>query len=157
MGACSLAPVDSMSWHILASAFRLSLTLATRGISARSARRWPSLASRLRFRDGQGDGCCCNSNSSGDAGAFNPFISLLLRLGIPMGTIYLLTTTGRRSGRPRTTPVSLVVDDGRRWLVSPYGAVGWARNVRASGRARLTRGRKSEEIRLTETPPTDAV
>ena len=93
---------------------------------------------------------------SGSRKAFNGFISLLLRLGIPLGTVYLLTTTGRRSGRPRTTPVSLVVDDGRRWLVSPYGAVGWARNVRASGRARLTRGRKSEEIRLTETPPSDA-
>src|SRR5438093_12133365 len=86
---------------------------------------------------------------SGRRKAFNRFISLLLRLGIPMGSVYLLTTTGRRSGRPRTTPVSLVVDDGRRWLVSPYGAVGWARNVRASGRARSTRAGKSGELPLT--------
>jgi len=70
--------------------------------------------------------------------AFNAFVSVLLRLGIPMGTTYLLTTMGHRSGRPHTTPVALVVDDGRRWLVSPYGEVGWVHNVRATGRARLT-------------------
>src|SRR5438132_8329014 len=70
--------------------------------------------------------------------AFNAFVSVLLRLGIPMGTTYLLTTMGHRSGRAHTTPVALVVDDGRRWLVSPYGEVGWVHNVGATGRARLT-------------------
>ena len=54
---------------------------------------------------------------------------------------YLLTTTGRTTGRPRTTPVTLVETDGRRWLVAPYGQVGWVRDVRATPVVSLRRGR----------------
>ena len=93
---------------------------------------------------------------SGSRKAVNAFVSVLIRLGIPMGTTYLLTTTGHRSGRPHTTPVALVVEGGRRWLVSPYGEVGWVHNVRATGRAHLSRGRKKEDVRLTELPPNEA-
>ena len=49
----------------------------------------------------------------------------LLRLGLGPKSNYLLTTRGRKSGRRHTTPVSLVIDNGQRWLVAPYGAVGW--------------------------------
>jgi deazaflavin-dependent oxidoreductase (nitroreductase family) len=57
-----------------------------------------------------------------------------------------MTTTGRKSGLERTTPVNLVVGDGERWVVSPYGAVGWVHNVRASGRVVLRRGRYTESL-----------
>ena len=57
-----------------------------------------------------------------------------------------MTTTGRKSGRERTTPVNLVVGDGERWLVSPYGAVSWVHNVRANGRVVLRRGRHTEPL-----------
>src|SRR5437763_1143233 len=93
---------------------------------------------------------------SGSRKAVNAFVRVLIRLGIPMGTTYLLTTTGRKSGRPHTTPVSLVVEGGYRWLVSPYGEVGWVHNVRATGRTHLARGRKTEDVRLTELPPNEA-
>jgi deazaflavin-dependent oxidoreductase (nitroreductase family) len=93
---------------------------------------------------------------TGSRKAFNSFISLLVGLGIPMRNTFLLTTTGRKSGRPHTTPVTLVVDGGRRWLVSPYGEVGWVHNVRATRRAQLRLGRKTEEVRLTEIPPNEA-
>ncbi len=66
------------------------------------------------------------------------------------GANQLLTTTGRKSGQPRTTPVTLVEADGRRWLVAPYGAVGWVHNLRATGRATLTRGERVEEITVRE-------
>lgn len=56
----------------------------------------------------------------------------------------LLTTTGRRTGRPRTVPVVLVEQDGRRWLVAPYGPVSWVLNARAAGRVHLRRGRRDE-------------
>ena len=65
--------------------------------------------------------------------------------------MYLLTVVGRRSGTPHTTPVTLVEgDDGRRWLVAPYGAVGWVLNARAAGKVKLQRGRRSEDLEIDE-------
>ncbi|MDY6811058.1 MAG: nitroreductase family deazaflavin-dependent oxidoreductase, partial [Actinomycetota bacterium] len=59
---------------------------------------------------------------------------------------YLLTTRGRRTGQEHTHPVTLVEQDGRRWLVAPYGPVGWVHNARAAGTVRLRR--RSEDSRL---------
>jgi deazaflavin-dependent oxidoreductase (nitroreductase family) len=80
----------------------------------------------------------------------------LLRAGLPMGTMSLLTVRGRKSGQPRTLPVLLIERDGERWLVAPYGVVQWVRNLRAAGTATLTRGRRSETISATELPPHEA-
>jgi deazaflavin-dependent oxidoreductase (nitroreductase family) len=82
--------------------------------------------------------------------AVNRLVRLLLRLGWgPEGT-FLLTVPGRRSGAPRSTPVTLVEEGGRRWLVAPYGEVAWVRNVRAAGKAALARGGHKEEVALRE-------
>jgi deazaflavin-dependent oxidoreductase (nitroreductase family) len=70
--------------------------------------------------------------------------------------IYLITVPGRRTGRPYTTPVSLVEDRGTRWLVAPYGAVPWVLNLRAAGRVTLTRGGRSEEVAVRELEPHEA-
>src|SRR5690606_17620454 len=67
--------------------------------------------------------------------------------------LHLLTTVGRRTGRPRTHPVSVYALDGERWLVLPYGVRPWVRNVRASGEAVLRRGRRRERIALEEVGP----
>ncbi len=83
-------------------------------------------------------------------------ITTLLRAGVKMGTTSLLTVRGRKSGQPHTVPVLLVEQDGQRWLVAPYGAVQWVRNIRASGTATLTRGRRSEAISVTELPAQEA-
>jgi deazaflavin-dependent oxidoreductase (nitroreductase family) len=77
-------------------------------------------------------------------------ITTLLRAGVKLGTASLLTVRGRKSGRPHTVPVLLVEQEGQRWLVAPYGVVQWVRNIRAAGRATLTRGRRSEAISVTE-------
>lgn len=69
---------------------------------------------------------------------------------------YLLTVPGRKSGEPRTTPVSVVEQDGKRYLFAPYGVVDWVRNLQAAGAATLTRGRRAEEIRATELPSDEA-
>lgn len=82
--------------------------------------------------------------------AVNGLVRLLLRLGSGLGGTYLLTVAGRRSGAPRSTPVTLVEEGGRRWLVAPYGEVAWVRNVRAAGKATLSRGRHTEEITVRE-------
>jgi hypothetical protein len=60
----------------------------------------------------------------------NWLMSALLRLGVKPDTTHLLTVRGRRSGRTYTTPVTLVEQAGSRWLVAPYGAVGWVHNAR---------------------------
>ncbi len=74
------------------------------------------------------------------------FLSLHLA---PKG-YYLLTTIGRKSGMPRTNPITLVEEGGHRWLVSPYGNVSWVYNVKASGRVTLTRNGKSETVAVRE-------
>src|SRR5262249_6511762 len=78
----------------------------------------------------------------------------LLRAGLPIGTQAVLTIPGRRSGRPRSTPVSLVVLDDRRYVVSGEG-IAWVANARAAGAGEPTRGRRHESIRLVELPPED--
>jgi deazaflavin-dependent oxidoreductase (nitroreductase family) len=80
--------------------------------------------------------------------ATNTVMSALLRLGVPapQKTSYLLTTRGRRTGAERVTPVNLVCLDGERFLVSPYGDVGWVHNLRADRAVRLRRGRHSERL-----------
>lgn len=80
----------------------------------------------------------------------NRMMAGLLRLGLGPKSNYLLTTRGRKSGRRHTTPVSLVIDNGQRWLVAPYGAVGWVHNVRANGQATLRRGRLTEQVQAAE-------
>jgi deazaflavin-dependent oxidoreductase (nitroreductase family) len=62
----------------------------------------------------------------------------LIRAGVVPNS-YLLTTKGRKTGQLRTTPVTLVERDGRRWLVAPYGPVSWVHNARAAGRVSLRR------------------
>jgi deazaflavin-dependent oxidoreductase (nitroreductase family) len=83
----------------------------------------------------------------------NVLMLLLLRLGLAPRATVLVTVPGRRSGTPRSTPVTLVEDDGQRWLVAPYGPVGWVRNARAAGQVQLSRGRRSETVHLKELPP----
>jgi len=54
----------------------------------------------------------------------------------------LLTVRGRVTGEPHSTPVVPVMRDGEVWVVSPYGEVGWVRNVRHAGQLELRRGQE---------------
>ena len=83
----------------------------------------------------------------------NVLMRLLLRLGLAPRTTVLLTVPGRRSGTPRSTPVTLVEEDRQRWLVAPYGSVGWVHNARAAGQVELSRGRRTETVRVKELAP----
>ena len=77
----------------------------------------------------------------------NAVVTPLVKLGFTPRNTVLLTTTGRKSGKPRTTPVTLVDLDGERWLVSSYGDVGWVHNVRASSRVVLRWGKRADSFR----------
>jgi deazaflavin-dependent oxidoreductase (nitroreductase family) len=83
----------------------------------------------------------------------NQFMRAALRLGIAPRHTFLLTVRGRKSGRLYSTPVTLVEEAGTRWLVAPYGEVGWVRNVRATGTVMLTRGRRSQTVAIVELKP----
>lgn len=67
----------------------------------------------------------------------------LTRHGVSLFGTRLLHVTGRKTGQVRTTLVSPVVVDGVEYLVAPRGHTQWVRNLRASGRAELTLGRRS--------------
>jgi deazaflavin-dependent oxidoreductase (nitroreductase family) len=82
-------------------------------------------------------------------------MSALVRAGLVPGS-YLLTTRGRKTGRPRTHPVVPVDHSGRRWLVAPYGPVSWVRNARATGQVSLTRRRHTQAYLIREVPPDEA-
>jgi deazaflavin-dependent oxidoreductase (nitroreductase family) len=69
----------------------------------------------------------------------------------------VLTVPGRTTGRPWSTPVSIVKDDGERWLVAPYGSRNWVLNARAAGWVELRRGRRCERLAVVELAPEDAV
>ena len=85
----------------------------------------------------------------------NTIMIALVRVGL-VPRSYLLTTRGRKTGRPRTNPVTPVEDGGRRWLVAPYGPVSWVHNARATGRVSLTRRRDTREYTVREVPPEQA-
>jgi deazaflavin-dependent oxidoreductase (nitroreductase family) len=72
------------------------------------------------------------------------------RLGLPVPATWMLATRGRRTGRRRETPVCLLAQAGRRYLVAPRGETGWVRNLRADGRCELRRGRRSLPLRAVE-------
>ena len=84
--------------------------------------------------------------------AVNLVVRGLLRLGISPPHTYLLTVRGRKTGRSYSTPVTLVERDQQRWLVAPYGEVGWVKNARAAGQVILRRGRKSELANIEGLP-----
>jgi len=88
--------------------------------------------------------------------AGNAVIRALLAVGLGPRSTYLLGVTGRRSGALRTTPVTLVEEAGRRWLVAPYGDVAWVRNLRALGTATLARGGRVESIAVREVSADEA-
>jgi deazaflavin-dependent oxidoreductase (nitroreductase family) len=68
----------------------------------------------------------------------NPLVRLAFRLGIPDPGDALLETIGRRSGRPRLTPVCDGLEADTFWLFSERGLdADWVRNIEAHPRVQL--------------------
>ena len=82
---------------------------------------------------------------------FNKVVIFLQRLGIVLGAMRLLTVHGRKSGKPRTTPVVPFTVGGERYLVSA-ATTEWVKNARAHNEGVLNRGRRSERVRLVDLP-----
>lgn len=87
----------------------------------------------------------------------NPLARRLIVAGMPTGAPnILLTVRGRRSGTPRTVPVSLLELDGRRYIQASYGATGWAANLRAAGEATITDHAGPTPVQAVELAPEQA-
>ena len=86
----------------------------------------------------------------------NAIVMFLLRLGIPLRNMRLLTVAGRKSGQLHTVPVVVFDVHGRTLLGSPFGNVNWVQNLRAAGAGSLTHARKTERYSARELPPAEA-
>lgn len=82
----------------------------------------------------------------------NRVIIGLQRLGLASGPMYLLTVPGRKTGKPRTTPVAVVTVAGERYLVQAFPGAAWAANARAAGAGVLARGRTRTRVALIGLP-----
>jgi deazaflavin-dependent oxidoreductase (nitroreductase family) len=86
----------------------------------------------------------------------NKFMMAVQKLGIPTGPAMVLTVPGRRTGKPRSTPMTPFEHDGGRYVVAGYPGADWASNARAAGAGTLSRGRKSRPVRIVELSAGDA-
>jgi deazaflavin-dependent oxidoreductase (nitroreductase family) len=86
----------------------------------------------------------------------NKFMMAVQKLGIPTGPAMVLTVPGRKSGQPRSTPMTPFEHQGRLYVVSGYPGSDWAANARAAGAGTLSRGRKSRNVKIVELSPQEA-
>ena len=89
---------------------------------------------------------------SGLVKAMNSLVGRLASWGLIPGGTALLQVKGRRSGQTRSTAVTWVEHEGRRYLVAPRGNTEWVRNVKAAGGEAVLKHGKSDAVRLEELP-----
>ncbi|KUI30548.1 deazaflavin-dependent nitroreductase [Mycobacterium sp. IS-1496] len=68
----------------------------------------------------------------------------------------ILTVTGRKSGKPRPTPISPMYVDGKCYVVGGFPGADWVRNARANPEVTLTQNRRDERVRMVEVPAEEA-
>ncbi|OMB79756.1 nitroreductase/quinone reductase family protein [Mycolicibacterium conceptionense] len=64
----------------------------------------------------------------------------------------VLTVPGRKTGKPRSTPVTPMIIDGHRYIVAGLPKGDWAANARAAGEGTVHQGRKDQRVRMVEIP-----
>ena len=82
----------------------------------------------------------------------NKLFIRMTRLGLSFGgeSPVVLTVAGRKSGAARSTPITPMTVDGKRYVVGGFPGADWVRNVRAASEVTLSRGRKHERERMVE-------
>jgi deazaflavin-dependent oxidoreductase (nitroreductase family) len=80
------------------------------------------------------------------------------RLGVGFGGNgpVVLTVAGRKTGKPRSTPITPMTVDGKRYVVAGLPGSDWPANARAAGVAELRTGRRTERVRMVEMSPEEA-
>jgi deazaflavin-dependent oxidoreductase (nitroreductase family) len=82
----------------------------------------------------------------------------LQKLGVRFGGNgpVVLTVTGRKTGKSRSTPITPMTVDGARYVVAGLPGADWAANARANGLATVAQGRHTERVHLVELPVDEA-
>jgi len=80
----------------------------------------------------------------------NKLMMALQKIGLPTGPAYVLTVRGRKSGKPRSTPMTPFDYRGALYTVAGYPGSDWASNARAAGIGTLSRGRRSRRVAIVE-------
>lgn len=87
----------------------------------------------------------------------NPLLLVARRLRLgPARELAVLVVPGKRTGKLRRTPVSVLDLDGRRYLLAGFPGADWAANARAAGVGVLSVGDRDERVRLVELSPVEA-
>lgn len=81
----------------------------------------------------------------------NRLIVAFNHMGMCFGTWYILSIPGRKTGKLRSTPVSVLHVNGQRYVVTGFDTH-WVKNARKIGKGMLERGRKKEQVALRELP-----
>ena len=71
----------------------------------------------------------------------NPFVKAAARAGLPLPGLVILETTGRKTGRPRRTPVGKALEGDTLWVLAEHRRGGYVRNIEANPRVRVRIGR----------------
>ncbi|ORB28884.1 nitroreductase family deazaflavin-dependent oxidoreductase [Mycolicibacterium parafortuitum] len=82
----------------------------------------------------------------------NKVMIALNRTGLFTNGPAVLIVTGRKSGKPRPTPVTPFEVDGRRYVVGGLPGSDWVRNLQANPEAVLARGKSRQTVRMVELP-----
>ncbi|OKH65016.1 hypothetical protein EB72_07945 [Mycobacterium sp. SWH-M1] len=80
----------------------------------------------------------------------NKVLMAATRIGIIKDGPMVLTVTGRKSGQPRSTPITPFEVDGQRYVVGGFPGADWVRNAQANPDAELTQGKTRERVRMVE-------
>ena len=80
----------------------------------------------------------------------NKVFVALQRGGLKLGGMHVLTVAGRRTGKPRATPISVMAFEGERYAIGGFPGADWVKNARAAGKGTLACGRRREQIKLVE-------
>jgi len=80
----------------------------------------------------------------------NKVMIAVQKLGIPTGPAMVLTVPGRKSGQPRSTPMTPFEFQSGLYVVAGYPGADWAANARAAGTGTLARGRRRSQVRIVE-------
>jgi deazaflavin-dependent oxidoreductase (nitroreductase family) len=80
----------------------------------------------------------------------NKLMIAMQKLGIPTGPPMVLTVSGRKTGKPRSTPMTPFTLDGQLYTVAGFPQADWASNARAAGVGTLAHGRKKRRVRIVE-------
>jgi len=86
----------------------------------------------------------------------NKLMIAMQRLGVQTGPAMVLTVPGRKSGQPRSTPMTPFDHDGALYTVAGYPGADWAANARAAGQGTLTSGRRSRQVRIVTLSPDES-